>query len=127
MALMPAWYKIEKAHRLVLSSGSGTVTVNDMLTHQKKLCEDPEFDPSFSHLIDFTHVTKVEVSVEDVHLLAQKNVFSRGSRRAILVGTDKTFELSEVFRTLRETMGDRGIKTFRTLDEALDWLVRRTK
>lgn len=124
---MPAWYKIDKSHRLVLSSGSGVVTITDMLEHQKKLFEDPDFDPTFSQLIDFTHVTKLDATAADFHTLAEKSKFKSNARRAILVATDDTFKFSELFRTRREDVGDRGIKTFRNLDEALDWLARRTK
>lgn len=124
---MPAWYQIDPIRKLVLSSGSGTVTVADMLEHQRKLFEDPDFDPTFSQLIDFTHVTQLDASAADFRMLAEKSKFKDNARRAILVGTDETFELTEVFRKLRENIGDRGIKTFRTLDEALDWLARRTK
>ena len=98
-----------------------------MLEHQNKLFEDPDFDPTFSQLIDFTHVAKLDATAADFHKLAEKSKFKHNARRAILVGNDRTFELSEVFRNLRENLGDRGIKTFRTLDEALDWLARKPK
>jgi hypothetical protein len=124
---MPAWYKIDKAYNMVLSTGSGTVTATELLEHQRKLFADPDFDPSFSQLIDFTHVTELDATTDDFRLLANKSKFKHNARRAILVGTDKAFELSEVFRTLRENIGDRGIKSFRTLDDALDWLARATK
>lgn len=124
---MPAWYKIDKTHGIVLSSGSGTVTISEMLEHQRKLFDDPDFDATFSQLIDFTHVASLDATADDFRTLAEKSKFKHNARRAILVGNDTIFELSEVFRSLREEIGDRGIKTFRTLDEALDWLAHRTK
>ncbi len=124
---MPAWYKIDKEHKLVLSTGSGVVTLGDLVDYQKKLVEDPEFSPGYSQLFDFTHVSKLDVSAADISILAQKTAFSPSARRAILVGTDQAHEYSEMFRNLRESMGDRGIRTFRVLDEALDWLVRKVK
>lgn len=124
---MPAWYKIDRKHKLVLSTGSGVVSAADLLAAQKKLSADPDFEPGFSHLVDFTHVKKLDVNENEIPGLAGGTPFSQSSRRAILVGTDSAHELSEMFRTLRETMGDRGTRTFRTLDEALDWLVRRMK
>jgi hypothetical protein len=122
---MPAWYKIDKEHNLVLSTGSGVVTLADLLEHQKRLGEDPEYDPAYSQLFDFTHVNKLELSAADIPIIAQGVTFLPSARRAILVGTDEAQEYSELYRSLRETMGDRGIRTFRTLDEALDWLVRK--
>lgn len=122
---MPAWYKIDKEHKLVLSSGSGVVTIAEMLDHQKKLAADPEFDPGYSQLMDFSHVTKIDATAADIPLIAQRRVFSPTARRAILVETEQAHEYAELFRKLREPLGDRGIKTFRSLDEALDWLVRK--
>jgi hypothetical protein len=122
---MPAWYKIDKEHKLVMSTGSGVLTLAEMLDHQNKLAADPEFDPGYSQLMDFSHVTKIDATAADIPLLAQRNVFSPTARRAILVASDQAEEYSELFRKLREPLGDRGIKTFRSLDEALDWLVRK--
>jgi hypothetical protein len=112
---------------MVMSTGSGAETIAEMLEHQRKLFKDPDFDPAFSQLIDFTHVTKLDATAADFQLLAEKSKFEHNARRAILVGDDKTFELSEVFQTLRENIGDAGIKIFRSLDEALDWLARRKR
>lgn len=34
--------------------------------HQDRILADPDFDPSYSQLLDFTHVTKIELSPEDI-------------------------------------------------------------
>ncbi len=83
---MPAWYKIDTSYKMVLSSGSGTVTITEMLEHQRKLFDDPDFDPTFSQLIDFTHVTKLDATADDFRALAEKSKFKHNARRAILVG-----------------------------------------
>ena len=44
------------------------------------------------------------------------------SRRAILVDSDLKFGLARMFEELRDTMGEKGIRVFRNLDEALDWI-----
>jgi hypothetical protein len=122
---MPAWYKIDREHKLVMSTASGVVTLAELLDHQKRLGEDPEFERGFSQLMDFSHVSKLDVTAADIPLLAQNSTFSPTARRAILVGSDQAHEYSELFRKLREPLGDRGIRTFRSLDDALDWLVRK--
>ena len=77
---MPAFYKIDKERKLVFSSGSGVLTREDILGHQDRLLQDPDFDPSFSQLSDFTHITKIDLTPEDVRLAAKKNIFSPQSR-----------------------------------------------
>ncbi len=122
---MPAFYRIEKENRLVLSTASGTITPADIFTHQQKLAADPNFDPAFSQLIDVSHITKIEVTTEDIRKLARGNLFSPTSRRAILVGSDATFGLARMFAMLRESEGETGIEVFRSLDGALEWVLAR--
>ncbi len=45
---MPAYYKIDKERRVVMSTVAGVFTLADGLAHQEKLLKDPHFDPSFS-------------------------------------------------------------------------------
>lgn len=44
---MPAFYKIDKERRVVLSTASGVFTLADAVSHMDKLSKDPDFDPSF--------------------------------------------------------------------------------
>jgi hypothetical protein len=122
---MPAFYKIDKERKLVISTGSGVFTLADALAHQEKLRKDSDFDPSFSQLLDFTHVTKVELDAKDVRRLAQTFVFAGDSRRAILVTSDVAFGFARMFEMLRDTLGEKGIRVFRNLDDALDWVLAK--
>lgn len=120
---MPAFYKIDKERRLVMTTASGVLTMAEALGHQTKLLQDPDFDPSFSQLMDLTQVATFEVSISDVRKLAQPKVFSPDSRRAILVDNDYAFGAARVFETLRDIAGEKGIRVFRNLEEALDWVL----
>jgi len=121
---MPAFYKIDKERKLVMSTASGVLILADALAHQKQLLKDPDFDPSFSQLLDFTHVTDVQLSSEEVRRLARTTVFSTNSRRAFLANSDLKFGLARMFSIARETFGETGIRVFRNLDAALDWVPR---
>jgi hypothetical protein len=46
---MPAYFKIDKERRLVMSTAAGVLTLADALTHQESLLKDPDFDASFCH------------------------------------------------------------------------------
>ncbi|MGC1413871.1 MAG: hypothetical protein WA817_01200 [Candidatus Acidiferrum sp.] len=122
---MPVFYKIDRERRLVMSSGTGTFNKEDALSHQNRLLADPDFDPNYSQLLDFTHVAKIDLTAADVKLLAVRNIFSPESRRAILVPNDLAFGFGRMYEILREAAGERGIRIFRSLEEALEWVLSR--
>jgi len=118
-----AFYTIDKERRLVLSSGDGVLTKEDIWGHMDRLSNDPDFNPEFSQVMDFRQITALEVEPEDVRQLAQRNIFSPRSRRAILVKDDLQFGLARMFEIHRELKGETGIRVFRTFDEAMDWIL----
>jgi hypothetical protein len=124
---MPFHYKIDKERKLVMSTGFGVFTVADAWSHQEKLRKEPDFDPSFSQLMDLSHVTKIELRPEDVRRLAQASIFAPNSKRAILVTSEVGFGLARMFSILREALGEKGIEAFRNLDDALDWVLAKNK
>ena len=120
---MPTFFKIYKERRLVMSIVSGVVTIADALAHRQNLRKHPDFDPSFSQLVDLSNVTKIEFSREDVEKFAQDTIFSLNSRRAAVATADLAYGLARMFEMLRESKGEEGLRVFRTLDEALEWVL----
>jgi len=45
---MPIDYRIDRARRCVMSSGSGGFSYKDAKDHTDRLSADPDFDPTFS-------------------------------------------------------------------------------
>ena len=124
---MPAFYKIDKERRLVITTASGIFSAADGLAHQNKLVNDPEFDPSFSQIADFTQVTKFDLSADDVRQVAQRTIFAPHSRRALIVPGDLGYGFGRMFEILRENQGDVATRVFRTLEEALDWVLSEAR
>src|ERR1700688_540611 len=124
---MPFSYKIDKERRLMMSTASGVITMAEALAHQEELLKDPEFDPSFGQLGDATQVTGVELSSSDLRALSQTRVHSPNSRRAILVSGDLVFGLARMFGIFREMMGETGIRVFRNLEDALEWVLAKER
>jgi hypothetical protein len=122
---MPAFFKIYKERRLVMSTVSGVVTIAEALAHRQILGKHPDFDPTFSQLVDLSNVTKLEFSREDVEKFAQDSIFSLNSRRAALATSDFAYGLARMFEMHRESKGEEGIRVFRNLDEALDWVLAK--
>ena len=103
---MPAFYKIDKERRLMMSTASGIITMAESLAHRENLLKDPDFDASFGQLLDATHVTDVRLTPEDIRTLALIKVFSANSRRAILVNSDLKFGLARMFAVFRDGLGE---------------------
>jgi hypothetical protein len=120
---MPAYFNIDKERRLVISTGSAVLTMAEAMAHQNNLRKHLDFDPSFSQLVDLSHVTRMEFTGEDVRRFARATIFSPNSRRAFLVPDDLTFGLARMFGILRDTAGEKGICVFRNLDDALEWVL----
>ena len=123
---MSAVYTIDKARRLVLSSGDGALTKEDVQGRMDRLSSDPDFDPEFAQVIDFTRITTVELEPADIRRFAQRKIFSPTSRRAMIVKDDLHFGLARMFATHRELEGETGIRVFRDAEEATDWVFART-
>lgn len=120
---MPFFYKIDKPRRLVMSTAAGVLSKADVLGHQEQLLKDPDFEPSFSQLSDLTHVTGFDVTAADMRELTERTVFSSESRRAVIVSTELAYGMSRMFGIFRESKGEKGIRVFRKLEDALDWIV----
>ena len=124
---MPSSYVIDKERKLVITTAWGDCNAEDVLEFRKQVLRDSDFDPSFSQLADFTGVTKVDVSPDEVRMLATKSPFSTQSRRALVADNQVIFGLSKMFGILRNLRGEKLIRVFRTRNEALDWLLEKDK
>ncbi len=122
---MPFFYKIDKERKLVMSTAAGELTKNEVLTLQDQLRKDPDFDPNFSQLTDLTHVTAMNITGAEMQELAERTAFSPKARRAVIASNDLAFGLARMFEQIREAKGDLGIRVFRKLEEALDWIVNK--
>jgi hypothetical protein len=119
---MPVGYKIDKEHKLVMSTAYGAVTREDVLFHQQRLTADPDFSRNFSQLADFTRMAKLEINAADIASFAAKNIFAPQARRAIIVPDDEAFGLACMFEILRDAKGENGIRVFRSIEEGFDWI-----
>jgi len=106
-----------------MTTASGVFDLAAAYAHQDQLLKDPDFDPVYSQLLDFTQVTKVEFSADDVRQIARRSVFWPCSSRAILVNDDLLFGLATLFEMLRANAGEKGVRVFRSLNDALDWII----
>ena len=113
-------YTIDKERRLILTTAEGTVTFDDIKDHQDRLLVDPDFDESLDQLIDTTAATKIDLSVRDVRVLAERRIVSPESRRAFVAIEPHIFGLGRLMEAYHEPFGDAQV--FHSKDEALEWI-----
>ena len=118
---MPVQYRIDKALKVVFSTGVGRLSEEDLLGHEGRLCADASFNPRFWQLYDFRDADVSDISPGCIEILAQSTIFKSGTRAAIVVGSNLAYGLARMFQALRE--GSRkNIRVFRDMGAALTWL-----
>jgi hypothetical protein len=120
---MPDYYEIDKERRLVTSTASGVITLDEIWAHQEKLVKDPDYDPGFAQLLDIAQVTKLELNGDDVRTIAGSKIFASSSRLAIVASSNLMYGMARMFQIFREMKGEQGIHVFRDRDEALAWVL----
>lgn len=119
---MPATYRIDRAARLVLSAATGTFTAKDAWDQVNQLLADPDFDPAFGQLLDFSAVGPVILTPAEIKHLAGVALFLPASRRAFVSPTPLLYGLARMYAAQREVQGDTGLGVFHTMEEARAWL-----
>ena len=94
----------------------------DAVSNRENLAKDPDFDPDFSQIADFTQITRVELTAREIHELAQVGIFSPHSRRGFIMRSAHIYGLGRMYEILREMEGEKRIRAVHTLDEALAWV-----
>ncbi len=117
---MPVHYVIDKEQRLVLTTGEGPVTAQEVLTHHDQLLKDPDFDPTFNQLSDYTKVTDALFSIDKNFLDARRDEFSPASRRAIVVSTQALYGMARQYAAYQG--GRSMVRVFHDRSAALQWL-----
>ena len=123
---MPITHQVLREQRLVLIAGSDVVGPDDIVANRKALLNDPDFDPSFDALVDFTRVPEPNLQLDAIRTLSRNPLFSRASRVAVvpaISGSVELFAVAQMYETYREVsnMGDQ-LRIFRTIEQAREWL-----
>ena len=120
---MPCSYKIYKDRRLVVSTAWEQFTFADGMAHEDRIYLDPEFDPTYAHLIDATQVTTTDISGSELATLARRTKISPKARRAFVAPTVVIYGLARMFETYLQLAGSgEFMAVFREMKPAMDWL-----
>lgn len=102
----------------MLSTISGALTLAEALARQRSSSADRDFDPTFSHIADFTYATLAKISTADLIKFAERSVFSLDGRCMLILPNLADYGLGRMYETLRGLEGQTGVRAFFTLEEA---------
>jgi hypothetical protein len=120
---MPMHSVIYKEHRLVVTTGEGRVSLDDVLAHQDRLQRDPDFNPEFDQLVDTTGITDVSLSVHEIKRVVNHKLFSPNSRIALVAVSSFMYGMLRMTQTYQELSNSKALLSiFRDQASALQWL-----
>jgi hypothetical protein len=118
---LPATYLIDPERKLVISHAWGVVTDDDVREHNRMLCTDPLFDPTYRQLVDMSGITEDLVDINTKREVSQNQFFAPGVRRAWVSANDFAFGMARMYAVAAESQGQ-NIGVFRARREAEEWL-----
>ncbi len=117
---MPAEYILDRSRNMVFTKACGVLTDDDVFSHQDMLRCDPDFTEDYDQLL-VLDVTEMKLTCDGVHVMAKRNPFGEGSRRAFVAPSPITFSLSRMFQILTDEHKD-DLIVCKDLTEALAYL-----
>jgi hypothetical protein len=120
---MPFSYVVYSEDRLVISTGSGRVTWEEIKDRQDQTKTDPNFNPEFNQIVDLRTVTGFDMTSDHARLLAHRMIFSATPKRAFVAASPAVFGVGrmwEMFTEMSDSPSD--IRVFYDLPSALKWL-----
>ena len=119
---MPAVLKIDPQRRIVVTAFFGYVRGEDVLGQQKRILDDPHFQPAFADVVDLSSVSVAAIDDSVLKTLAgTKSIFDDGVPHVIVAPADlpheRALKYQEVARDSR-----RNLHVVRTLGEARELL-----
>jgi hypothetical protein len=120
---MPFDYVIDKARRVVFTTGTGIVTISEIYAHYERLLADPDFDRQYNQLLDFTRAKELTASVEEIASCARRTIFSPDSRRAWVASSPAIYGIGRLAVSHHELSASPSQAcAFNDLSSAMEWL-----
>ena len=115
---MGAQFTIDVNQRVVISTFSGENSGEEIIGLASRIRSHPDFDPSFSEIIDCTTISTARISTDTIKELSRRpNIFNPTSMHVIVAPRDHVFGLARMGQALAEQTVP-NIVVVRTMDEA---------
>lgn len=121
---MPLTVSIDKTRGLIITHGSGVLTLEDIADARAQLRAHPDFDPSFYELFDVRDVSDVRITGAEMARIAASSVLGPGVCRAFVIANQKQHGLARMFSGFAEPY-DQRVDIFRDMSVAEAWLASR--
>src|SRR5689334_18459352 len=96
---MPVVLKIDPHRKVVYSAFYGEVTDAEVLGHGKAISSDPDFNPDFSEIVDFSSVTNAAISESTLAALAANpSLFNSTVVHIVVAPGDALFQLVSKYK-----------------------------
>ena len=96
---MPVVLKIDRRRKVVYSAFYGKATDEEVAAHRDAIAADPDFDPTFSEIVDFTGVTEAALSEASLAAMAKNpSLFQEASVHIIVAPADLMFNLAAKYK-----------------------------
>ena len=120
---MPFNYVVHKELHLIVGTGRDRPSWSEIKRCQEQARTDPGFSPQFDLIVDMRAVTGFDMTTEHVRTLANRMIFSFGSKRAFVASSPAVFGMGRMWQTFAE-LSDRPsqVRVFYDLPSALQWL-----
>ena len=118
---MPVKYRIDKLAGIVYTEARGEVTDAEVLENQREMNDDPDFNPRYRELCDFSAVQLFAITPQGLRMLASSSLWGDGARRAFVAQADLAFGMLRMHQSLLAGKSE-GVSVFRTQSEAWRWL-----
>ena len=122
---MPYEFQIDKDHGVVLFTADGTFTTGDLFSCLKEVMVHEDFEPGYSHLVDFSSVVSFEPGETEIKKRVEedKEILDKlGRARIALVSpTPFVYSMTSMYQLLMNS-DECEVKTFRDTASAREWL-----
>jgi len=96
---MPVVLKIDPHRRVVYSAFYGRIDDAEIAGHRSAIAADPDFNPSFSEIVDFSAVTEAVVSEATLAAMAASpSLFHEAVLHIVVAPREPMFEAAGKFR-----------------------------
>jgi hypothetical protein len=121
---MPVTYRIDPARRLIHTTCTGMVTLEEVLGHFAVLMIDPNRSHGLDVLLDLTRIQTIPTS-EELRIVASEIAHIRPEiefgRCAVAASQEAMYGMSRMFEVYAESYFTK-VQAFRTVEEAALWL-----
>jgi len=119
---VPFELKIEPQRMSVSSGSHSDITDAEVAGHRAAIFSDPDFNPAFNEVVDFTFVTDVDLSESTLAALAQNpSLFHDSVFHIVVAPADVLFQIASKYKAFAR-ISRPNLFVVRTRDEAYQLL-----